>query len=192
MKWFDYKYEAVYNAAVFQAHELVGRLDYGFMLVKVSPRLGDPVLWAHLMSVGGTFFGSGYIVVKAGSLDDLALKVTEMLEDKCLHGVPFQIAENVFCQVLVVWDQTVSKARRRQLFGCLLALKYKTNEGGPAEEVNPASPKDDAEGKNEDEGEGEGGEEGEGKGKGDGDGKNGEEVKGGEEEEEDEIKWDEE
>lgn len=129
MKWFDFKHATASDEKV--AHLLVGRLPYGTegFYVKASPNLGDPVLWTHLMSVGGTFSGTDYLVVKAKSENELVVKVTAELEDRCLHGTPFRQNDGlIWCQVLVSWDLSVSKARRRQLFGCLLTLKYKNYE----------------------------------------------------------------
>ena len=149
MKWFDLKFTKEEDAK--EAHLLVGRLPYGpdGFYVKASPKLGDPVLWTHLMSVGGTFSGTDYIVVKAKTQEELVEKVAAISEDKCLHGTPF-FQKEVWCQVLVACDPNVSKARRRQMFGCLLAFKYKDYEEveDPVEEAK-AEAKDDEEAKDE-------------------------------------------
>lgn len=137
-----------------EAHLLMGRLPYGSdgFYVKASSKLGNPVLWTHLMSVGGTFSGTDYVVVRASTAEDLVEEVTAASEDMCLHGTPF-IQKDAWCQVLVAWDPNVSMARRRQLFGCLLTLKYKhydevdaDAEPEPKEEPEPEpEPDEDAE-----------------------------------------------
>ena len=165
MKWFDFKYAETEDAKV--THLLVGRLPYGpnGFYVKASAKLGDSVLWTHLMSVGGTFSGTDYIVVKAKSEEELANKVTAESEDRCLHGTPFE-QNDVWHQVLVAWDLTTSKARRRQLFGSLLTLKYTDYDETDVEVKGEVKGEGEGEGKGEDEGEGEG--EGEVKGEGEG------------------------
>ena len=184
MKWFDFKYATTDDAK--EAHLLVGRLPYGpnGFYVKASAKLGDSVLWTHLMSVGGTFSGTDYIVVKAKSEEELANKVTAESEDRCLHGTPFE-QNDVWHQVLVAWDLTTSKARRRQLFGSLLTLKYTDYDETDVEGEGKGEGEGEGEGEDEDEDEGKG--EGEGEGKGEGKGKGEDEGEGkGEDEDEDE------
>jgi len=131
-----------------EAHLLMGRLPYGSdgFYVKASSKLGNPVLWTHLMSVGGTFSGTDYVVVRASSQEELVEEVTAASEDMCLHGTPFT-QKDAWCQVLVAWDPNVSMARRRQLFGCLLTLKYKHYDEVDAH----AEPEPDAEAEEEEE-----------------------------------------
>jgi hypothetical protein len=149
MKWFDMKYSSTED--VDEAHLLMGRLPYGSdgFYVKASSKLGNPVLWTHLMSVGGTFSGTDYVVVRASTTEELVEQVTAASEDMCLHGTPFT-QKDAWCQVLVAWDPNVSMARRRQLFGCLLTLKYKhydevDADAEPKEEPEPEpEPDEDA------------------------------------------------
>ena len=126
-----------------------GYVPYGEeVMVRVSPTMGDPMYWMHLMSAGAAgFFGTNYVVVRTTSLEELVKQVQDTLETKTkylLHGLPHKnvLSEGdvQYTQTLVEWNSGTSYARGRQLFGSFISqfsLEDKPEGSPPAEKTAP-------------------------------------------------------
>jgi hypothetical protein len=126
-----------------------GYVPYGEeVMVRVSPTMGDPMYWVHMMSAGASgFFGTNYVVVRSTSLEELVKQVQDKLETKTkylLHGLPHKnvLSEGdvQYTQTLVEWNSGTSYARGRQLFGSFISqfsLEDKPEGSPPAEKTAP-------------------------------------------------------
>ena len=107
--------------------EKFGYVPYGNgdtqVMVRVSSKMGDPVLWTYLMSIGAAaFFGTEYVIVRGASLQELVYKVEKRMRHTSylLHGIPTVENKVDYCQMLLAWEPKTSVIRSRQLLGTFM------------------------------------------------------------------------